>query len=285
MNAKMYLPGVGGGILCSLLLWYPLAGYLPSTLVSDWSSANAGLGWGLIILTGVVVLGCGAASARLSGTTTRLGAATSGALSGWVATLIGYIFVSGAAAGAWGARPILEFGLKPASSDAQFIQLLVDSVTGIHWWTMLALWGSLLLGMALGALGGLLAGPGGKPDPDMTLIYQVVGVSGMLTSGLVLIIETAILTLLSRSTAEAADKLGLVPAYSTGAILIFPVVTVFLMLLGSLWLWWFFYRRGLAAGQEMNMQVRLSAMILFGAPILTLVLTFLLYREPLFYIL
>jgi len=71
MNAKMYLPGVAGGILCSLLLWYPLAEYLPSTLLKDWPSANAGLGWGLIILTGVFVLGCGAASARLSGTTHR----------------------------------------------------------------------------------------------------------------------------------------------------------------------------------------------------------------------
>ena len=74
---------------------------------------------------------------------------------------------------------------------------------------------------------------------------------------------------------EHAYLIALFPLIS--AILIFPVVTVFLMMLGSLWLWWFFYRRGLAAGQEMNMQARLSAMILFGAPILTQALA----EEPL----
>jgi hypothetical protein len=204
-------------------------------------------------------------------------------MAGWIATFMSYILVGGAAAGVWGARPILEFGLKPAADDAQFIQLLVDSVTGIHWWTMLALWGTMLLGLALGALGGLLAGPGGEPDPDMTLVYQIVAVSGMLTTGLVLVIATAILPLLSKSTADAAAKLGLVPTYSTDAILVFPVVTTLLMMFDSLLLWWLFYRRGQAAGQEMNMQVRLSAIILFGTPILSLILVFLLYHQPLFY--
>jgi hypothetical protein len=51
----------------------------------------------------------------------------------------------------------------------------------------------------------------------------------------------------------------------------------------SLWLWWLFYRRGLAASQDMNAQVRLSALVMCGTPLITLVLTFLVYREPLFY--
>ena len=283
MNAKMYMPGVIGGILCSLVLWLPLAEYLPSTLLDKWGTVNAGLAWGLMFLAGLIALACGAASARLSGTTSRWGAALSGAIAGWIATLISYILVGGAAAGAWGARPILEFGLQPAATDAQFIQLLVDSVTGIYWWTILALWGSILLGLGLGALGGWLAGPGGEPDPDMTLVYQVVGVSGMLTGGLVLIIETAVLGLLGQTTAEAAAKLGLAPAYSTTAILAFPVITTFLLMLASLLLWWSFYRRGETAGQVMNMQVRLSSAILLGTPILALILVFLIYHQFMFY--
>jgi hypothetical protein len=283
MNAKMYLAGVVGGILCSLASWIPLAEYLPSTFLSDWGAVNGGLGWGFMLLACLIILACGAVSARLSGTVSRLGATVSSAVAGWIAALMSYILVGGSAAGVWGARPILEFGLKPAANEAQFIQLLVDNVTGIHWWTMLALWGMMLLGLGLGAAGGWLAGPGGDPDPDMTLVYQVVAVSGVLTSGLVLVIETAILTLLSQSTDNAAAKLGLVPAYSTAGILAFPVITTFLMMLASQLLWWFFYRRGGAAGQVMNMQVRLSAGILLGMPILALILVFLIYHQSMFY--
>jgi hypothetical protein len=283
MNAKLYLPGLLGGFLCSLLLWYPLANHLPATLLKDWPATQAELAWGLAALAALVLLASGAAAARLSGTGSRSGAAASGAVAGWLATLIVYILVSGAAAGLWGARPILAYGLKSASSEVQFLQLLVDSVTGIHWWTMLALWGSLLAGLTLGALGGFLAGPGGSPDPEMPLIYQVVGVSGVLTSGLVLIITTLILDLLSRATAKSVGQMGLTPAYAIDTLLIFPVVTLFLMMFASLLLWWFFYRRGLAAGQEMNLQVRLSASVLLGAPSVALILTFIVYHQPLFY--
>lgn len=283
MNAKMYLAGIAGGILCSLALWIPLAEYLPSTLLNGWSTVSAGLSRGLIFLTCLIILICGSVSARLSGTKSRLGAAIGGAVNGWIAAFISYVIVGGAAAGVWGARPILEFGLKPAADEAQFIQLLVDSVTGIHWWTMLALWGTMLSGLVLGAIGGWLAGPAGDSDPDMIPVYQVTAVSGMLTSGLMLIIETAVLTLLNQSTAQAAAKLNLVPAYSTTAIVAFPVITTFLMMLVSLWLWWFFYRQGKAAGQVMNMQVRLSAGMLFGMPILALILVFMIYHQSMFY--
>jgi hypothetical protein len=283
MNTKIYLVGMGGGMICSLALWLPLAEYLPSTFINDWRSVNAGTGWGLVFLAILVVCACGAISARISGAKSRQGAAISGATAGWMAALVSYIVVGGAAAGMWGARPLLDFGLRPAMDDAQFTQLLVDSVTGIHWWTMLVLWGFVLAGLALGALGGLLAGPGGEPEAGIALVYQVAAVSGVLTGVLVLIIETAILSVLMQSIADVAAEMSLVPAYPTNAILAFPVVTTFLMMLASLLLWWNFYRYGQAAGQEMNMQARMSAVILFGVPILALILVFLIYPQPMFY--
>jgi hypothetical protein len=141
----------------------------------------------------------------------------------------------------------------------------------------------MLLGLGLGALGGLLAGAAGNPDPDMALVYQVTAVSGMLTGGLVMIINTVTLTTLSQITAQAAIKTNLIPAYSTTAMLVFPVITTFLMMLGCLSLWWFFYRWGQAAGQVMDLQVRLSAAVLFGTPVLTLIAVFLFYRDTMFY--
>ena len=56
-------------------------------------------------------------------------------------------------------------------------------------------------------------------------------------------------------------------------------------MLASQLLWWFFYRQGKAAGQVMNMQVRLSAGILLGMPILALIVVFLIYHQSMFYIL
>jgi hypothetical protein len=126
MNAKIYLTGIVGGILCSAALGVPLTEYLPSTFINDWGAVNTNLSWGLVLLTCVIILACGAIAARLSGTKSRAGACISGAVSGWIAAMISYILVGGAAAGVWGASPILKFGLRPAARDAQFIQLLVE---------------------------------------------------------------------------------------------------------------------------------------------------------------
>jgi hypothetical protein len=283
MNAKMYLPGLAAGLLVTILLWFPLSAALPSTLLADWPRSNAGLAWGLFFLAGIVLCASGSAAARLSGADSRHGASVAGAVCGLVAALLAFSLVGGAAAGVWGARPLLDFGIKRASGEAQSIQLLLDSLTSVHWWTMLALWASMIAGLALGALGGFLAGPGGLPDPEMTLIYQVVAVSGVLTAGLCLVTSTGLHLPLVQSSTQSIVRLGLTPGYPLETVLAFPVISIFLMMSVSQWLWWHFYRRGLAAGQPMDVQVRLSAVALFVTPLLSLALTFLLQPGPLFY--
>jgi predicted anti-sigma-YlaC factor YlaD len=279
MNAKMYLPGLAAGFLVSILLWFPLS----ATLLADWPRSSAGLVWVLGFLAGIILCASGAVAARLSGAASRRGASMAGAVCGLVAALLAFILVGSAAAGVWGARPLLDFGLKRASGEAQSIQLLLDSLTSVHWWTMLALWASMIAGLALGGLGGFLAGPGGLPDPEMNLIYQVVAVSGVLTAGLCLVTFTAIQLPLVQSSTESIVRLGLTPRYPLETVLAFPVISIFLMLSASQWLWWHFYRRGLAAGQPMDAQVRLSAVVLFMMPLLSLALIFLLQPGPLFY--
>lgn len=283
MNAKMYLAGIIGGTLCSLALWMPLAEYLPATLLTGWQPVNANLAWGLIILACLIVAACGVAAARMSGTKSRTGASISGAVNGLIAAMMSYIMVGGAAAGVWGARPILAYGLKPAVDDSQMIELIVDSLTGIHWWGMIALWSVMLIGLGLGALGGALAGPAGEPDPEIFLIYQVTAVCGMLTGALILIVNTAVLALLVETTAKSVDKAGIVPAYPINTMLVSPAVNAFLMMLISAWLWWVFYHQGAAAGQVMDLQVRLSAGTLLIAPILTLILTYMIHPRIVFY--
>ncbi len=283
MNAKMVLPGLIAGILSSLLCWFPLTVYLPSALLTDLPRANAGLAWGLGLLAILCLLASGAVAARISGAGSRQSAAVCGAVSSSVAALLVYLLVGGAAAGVWGARPLLLFGLNQASSDAQSTQLLLDNVIGIHWWTMLAVWVALITGLVLGALGGFLAGPGGIPDPQMYLIGQIVAVSGVLTAGLGLIISTAFLLALLQSSAQGITRLNLIPLYPLDTVLIFPAVSNFLLMFTSQWLWWHFYQCGLQDTQPMGLQVRLSAILLLVSPLITMVLIFLFFRGPLFF--
>ena len=53
MRARVYLAGLGGGVLVTSVLYYPLYLYLPGTFVKDWPSAPGGLA---IALTGVGVV-------------------------------------------------------------------------------------------------------------------------------------------------------------------------------------------------------------------------------------
>lgn len=267
MNAKMYLFGLAGGAVCTLLLWYPLAEYLPSAILPAWNGANPTLAWALIIAAALAVLASGAIAARNSGVASRGGAMLSGATIGLMSTLLPFMILGGAAAGTWGARSVLAFGLRQAANQAQFLQFIVDAVLGIHGWTVWTLWGCILAGLLLGGLGGLFAGPGGEADPEMPLIYQVMGVAGVLASNLNITLTTIILGLLGAATQKTIIENQLQGLYPVFWLLVFPILTNFVAMYASIGLWWAFYRRGLSTGQKMDAQVRAGAIVLVATPV------------------
>ena len=145
----------------------------------------------------------------------------------------------------------------------------------------------MLIGLGLGALGGMLAGPGGERDLEIYLLYQITGVGGALTAGLVLFVTTVVqgTWFTPAAVADAAAKNNIVPDYPPNIIVILPAVLLFILMMASQAAWWIFYKQGRAACQRMDTQVRMSAMTLLIVPIVTGVLLGLVYHAALFYML
>jgi hypothetical protein len=247
MRARVYVAGLGGGVLVTSVLYYPLYLYLPGTFVKDWPSAPGGLAIALTGVGVVLMLFTGVVAARISGTRDRAGAAAAGAVAGLIAALIAEMWVGGAAAGAWGARDLLVYGLKPARNNTEFITLLTDAVTGAHWWTYLSAWIAILTGLGLGALGGGLAGPGGAPaKPPSGTWPAELSLIGVLVSALTLVITVVIFALLGPSTQKAADSVTHILRYPSSSLIAWPVGTLFILLLIWEALGWRWLRRARA---------------------------------------
>lgn len=247
MRARVYLVGLGGGVLVTAVLYYPLYLYVPGTFVKDWPSAPGGLAIALTGVGVVLMLFTGVVAARISGTRDRAGAAAAGAVAGLIAALIAEMWVGGAAAGAWGARDLLVYGLKPARNNTEFISLLTDAVTGAHWWTYLSAWIAILTGLGLGAIGGVSAGPGGAPaKPPSGTWPAELSLIGALVSALTLVITVVIFALLGPSTQKAADSVTHILRYPSSSLIAWPVGTLFVLLLIWEALGWWWLRRARA---------------------------------------
>lgn len=280
MNPRMYLVAVGGGGVLAGLLWYPLAQYFPSLLVAGWPAANASLAWGLAALGAQVVFCSGMVAARLSGARGRGGAALCGAVAGAIASVLGYGLVGGSAAGVWGARQIIAHGLSPAANKAQMVQLLAEGCHGISICTAVALWGMIFAGMALGALGGLLAGSGGEPDRDMPRVYGAAAVAGILLAATLLAVSSVMFAALNRAILDAAQRERFTLTHSMGTVLVLQSAGLVLMLFGGQWLWWASHHWAGCPGQR-NVGgggARWGAVVMFAVPALALL--FLLVCRP-----
>ncbi len=247
MRARVYIVGLVGGVLVTSVLYYPLYLYLPGTFVKDWPSAPGGLAIALTAVGVVLTLFTGVVAARISGTRDRARAAAAGAVAGLIAVLVAEMWVGGATAGAWGARDLLAYGLKPARNNTEFISLLTDAVTGAHWWTYLSVWIAILTGLGLGALGGGLVGPGGAPaKPPSGTWPAELSLIGVMVSALTLAITVVIFALLGPSTQKAADSVTHILRYPSSSLIAWPVGTLFVLLLIWEALGWWWLRRARA---------------------------------------
>ena len=247
MRARVYLAGLAGGVLVTAVLYYPLYLYLPGTFVKDWPSAPGGLAIALTAVGVVLLLFTGVIAARISGSRRRAGAAAAGAVAALIAALMAELWVGGAAAGAWGARDLLAYGLRPAHNNTEFIALLTDAVAGAQWWTYLSAWIAILTGLGLGAIGGAFVGPGGAPakPPSGTWPAELSFV-GVLTSALTLVIAVVVFALLGPAVQKSADSVTHVLRYPSSSLIAWPVGTLFILLLVWEALGWWWLRRARA---------------------------------------
>lgn len=259
MRSKVYFIGLGSGLLATAALYYPLYVYLPGTAVEGWPTAQATLAQVLTALAALLLVATGAVAARNSGTTTRAEAASAGAVAGLIGAVVAEMWLGGAAGGVWGVRQLLAHGLRPTGSESEFLSLLSDAVVSAQWWTYVSIWIAIGGGLALGAVGGAAAGPGGivvKP-PSGTWPTEL-SVIGVMSSVMMMIVASAIFARLGPSVQNSADQAGHVLIYPASSVIAWPTATNLALL--AIWQalgWWWLKNANppTAAGQN-----RLQAM-------------------------
>ena len=244
MNAKVYLVGLGGGVLVTGALLYPLYLFFPGLIVRDWPTANAILAWAFGLLALLLLLGTGAAAARLGGLRGRRGAAVSGTVAGLIAALLAYMFIFSPAVGMWANLELLAHGLQPAQDDSHMIALLVNAVVSVVHWSQFALWFSILIGLLAGVLAGMAAGPGGTPGDHLDALAVPMSMAGMLSAVWFLLVSIETFNTLSTVTQNAANRANYAGSpYSIGSMLTFASISSFLYLLFWQFLAWLAVRR------------------------------------------
>lgn len=242
---RISLVGLGGGLALIAALYYPLYVLLPSQYLADWQRGVPLLVI-LLLIALFLVVGTGYLAARQTSGTMGASSRIKGALAGGIAATIFFYGLGGAAAGVVGSRAILLHGLVPAESESHFSWLLAESVTqtissvyGIFWLTVLA-------GVGLGAIGGLLAPLAlarQRQEPDWIQAAEIAQ-AALLASLSSLLFAVAVFTVLGSQVENVAAEfqadgffLSLSPAWvsisigGTTQVLYLLSITVFYLLI------------------------------------------------------
>ena len=235
---RIFLLGIGGGLVLIAVLFYPLYLLVPGGLVAGWPAGSSAIGLALQIAAALLPVALGTLAARWAGAGTRQEGTLWGALAGGVAGSILYLGLVGAAAGVVGSGALLEHGLALTARGGEALYLLSEAVNGTIWAAYGMFWIALLAGTGLGALGGLIAPPKGTmPDrsnlrPAVMHVLAAAALLSALSLGTVLFlfpqIEPAFRNLLAGYVGAPANTLPL------AGLSLWPAATQALLYLGSL---------------------------------------------------
>jgi hypothetical protein len=231
MNARTILTGIAGGILLSLTMEYPLYRYLPSPLIPDWPPASLWIAVLLVVVGLFLTVGIGAVGALVSDASGKVGAAAAGAFTGLTAAWIVMIWAGGPAAGMWGSRTVLTYGLHSAQDDTQFLQLLLESTAQAVWWTFSSVWLAGCTGAVLGAAGGMLAGRGRISGRLSSRLWPMVLFPGTACAAAAAIYAVLTISTLGPQILETARTIGYALSVPDFVVLYFPSLSGWLLLL------------------------------------------------------
>lgn len=269
MKRRVLLFGFGTGALLLAVMYYPLYLVVPGWYVKDWQTASNWLGGALTVAALLLTLVGGLLAALFGGSSNRAQVTWDGALAGGIAGLLLYWGLGGSALGVMGHGAMLAYGVQTATSETQFLTLLIEAVLRTVAWSYSGFWSALLLGAALGALGGTLAPPRPhKVSESHTEIWLPVAFIGLTAAALTLITAVAVFALLPAAVEKSIQDAAITPSMSTNVIRFFPNATamlVFLMFLG--WSGWLAWREGL---QSESQRVRTAAIIALVSGIVTI---------------
>ncbi len=236
MNIRIFLIALLGGIVSTVTAYYPLYRWFPGQFVTEWAPSETQLALSGLAFTLLIWLMTGAVAARMSGVHRRLAAAGIGALAGLIAAWMVEIALGGTAAGVWGARLMLAHGIHATRDEAEFAYLLSHGVSSIVWGTYLSIWAVGGSGAVLGAVGGWIAGPGGKPARSENSLWLMVSALATPVAAFSTLAMIDTYVQLGMQLKESAEKWNLQFPYSPEVITSFPVATHMIWLI----FWQFF---------------------------------------------
>jgi signal transduction histidine kinase len=201
---RTVLAGMLGGVLISAGLYFPwyvqiLRNYAPAPYAPSPAWAILGI-W----IAALLALLTGWLASRWAGR----GSILVGATAGGVAGITSYGLLGGSWAATQGARLLLDTGPVYVQPEPEAVRILVTAFFSIFLTTDLLFWGMLLVGMGLGALGGLLSGRGKLAlSADTTNRYSFLILTPMLiSSGLAMLVGLLLFTLIEGSFVELLNR-------------------------------------------------------------------------------
>lgn len=239
---KVCLVGLAGGLALIATLFYPLYVNLPA-YVAGWLTGSQLLSLALEIAAAPVTIATGFLAARWARPGTRQTGALFGALAGSVAGIVLYLGIGAAAAGVVGSGELLRHGILPVTGEGEMAHLVVKTTIGVIWWSYTAFWATLLAGIGLGAVGGLLAPVDARPSNlQLRSAVRVMLIPGIWFSTLLLVFNVLVLSPLEETiqssivthaipldTILPPQSVSLWPIGSAAVFFLVPLIVLYLL--------------------------------------------------------
>lgn len=194
--------------------------------VEGYLSQAQPLPWGWLVLAGLLPGLAGWIAARWLQLGGRLAALAGGAAAGGLTALTGFGLLLATAPAMQGMDVLLRYGLNPAGEELA-LRLIVEAMLGLFLWMHGAFWVSLLIGVGLGALGGLLAArpQGNSAAQDWQPLAEVLSLLVMAGAGGAYLFGVFVLPVTEAAVREAALRAGVLQALS-GLLNWLPILTL-----------------------------------------------------------
>ncbi|MBP7227611.1 MAG: sensor histidine kinase [Longilinea sp.] len=218
---RLALVGLLGGVLMAAagapVVLAQAGGYL---------SQARSLPWGWLVLVALLPGLAGWVAARWSQLGGRAAALIVGAVTGGLTavTAFGLLLVTGAAM--QGMDGILRYGLNPAE-ESLALRLFIEAFLGMFLWIHGTFWVGLLMGVGVGALGGLLAArtQDAGAGQDWQPLAEVLSLLVMAGAGGAYLFGVFVLPVTESAVRESALRAGVLQTFSA-ALTWLPIVTL-----------------------------------------------------------